>query len=188
MGQALWFLSRAAGLVALLLLTATVVVGTRHAARSSGARWPRFAVAAVHRNLSLLALVFVAVHAASAIVDPYAGLRWVDAVVPFVAGYHPLWLGLGTVALDLMLALVVTSLLRHRLGPRTWRALHLTAYLLWPLAVVHGLGIGGDDSALLWVRALNAACAVAVLVAVVRRLRAPNPDRAARRALADGHR
>lgn len=188
MGQALWFLSRATGLVALLLLTATVVLGAGHAARTSSSRWPRFAVGALHRNLSLLATVFVAVHVSSAIIDPYAGLRWVDAVVPFISDYHPLWLGLGTVALDLMLALVVTSLLRSYLGTRSWRILHMSAYLLWPLAVLHGLGIGGDDSGLLWVQALNAACVLAVLVALVFRLRASNPDRQARRAVVGEHR
>lgn len=182
MGQALWFLSRATGLVTLLLLTATVVLGAGHAARSSSERWPRFAVAAVHRNLSLLALSFLAVHVSTAIIDPYAGLRWVDAVVPFVSGYHPFFLGLGTLALDLLVALVATSLLRHHVGTRGWRLLHRSAYLLWPLAVVHGLGIGGEDSGLLWVQALNALCVLAVAAAVLRRLRAADPDRAARRA------
>jgi hypothetical protein len=101
--------------------------------------------------------------------------------VPFVSAYHPFWLGLGAVALDLILAVVVTSLLRLRIGLRQWRAVHLSAYALWPVAMLHGVGIGGADTRLDWVLALYLACAVAVLVAVVRRLLVHDPDRDARR-------
>lgn len=95
MGQALWFTSRGTGLVSLLLLTATVGLGAAHAARWGSTRWPRFTVAALHRNLSLLAVVFLAAHVATAVIDPYAGIRWLDAVLPFGSTYHPFWLGLG---------------------------------------------------------------------------------------------
>ena len=159
MGQSLWFASRGTGLVAALLLTATTVLGAIHTGRVAGARWPRFTVHAVHRNLSLLTLAFLAVHVASAIIDPYAGIAWLDVVVPFVSTYHPFWLGLGAVALDLILAVVVTSLLRPRIGLRQWRAVHLLAYALWPVALLHGVGIGGDDTRLGWVLALYLACA-----------------------------
>jgi methionine sulfoxide reductase heme-binding subunit len=171
MGQALWFTSRATGLVALLLLTGSVVLGTAHSGRVATSGWPRFTLHAVHRNLSMLTVVFLAVHIASAIIDPYAGIAWLDAVLPFVSTYHPFWLGLGALALDLMLAVIVTSMLRTRIPVRLWRAVHLTAYALWPIAVAHGLGIGGADSGLGWVIGLNGACAAAVLFALVRRLR-----------------
>ena len=101
MEEILWFVSRAAGLVSLLLLTGTVVLGCAHATRASTGRWQRFTLHALHRNLSLLALVFLAVHIASAILDGYVPLQWVDAVVPFVSDYHPVWLGLGAIAFDL---------------------------------------------------------------------------------------
>jgi len=174
MGQSLWFASRGTGLVTALLLTATTALGAIHTGRVTSARWPRFTLHAVHRNLSLLTLAFLAVHVASAIIDPYAGIAWLDVVVPF-------WLGLGAVALDLILAVVVTSLLRLRIGLRQWRAVHLSAYALWPVAMLHGVGIGGADTRLGWVLALYLACAVAVLVAVVRRLLVHDPDRDARR-------
>lgn len=186
MGQALWFASRATGLVSLLLVTATVVLGTAHSGRAATAGWPRFTLHAVHRNLSLLTLVFLGVHIATAIIDPYAGLRWVDAVVPFISSYHPLWLGLGTVAFDLMLAVLVTSMLRTRVPLRLWRAVHVSAYALWPLAVVHGLGIGGEDSRLGWVIGLNLACTAAVVLSAARRLLARHPDEDARRAVGAG--
>jgi methionine sulfoxide reductase heme-binding subunit len=187
-GQAFWFASRGAGLVSLLLLTATVVLGAGHAGRVTGAGWPRFTLHAVHRNLSLLALAFLAVHVATATIDPYAGIRWLDAVLPFTSTYHPFWLGLGALALDLMLAVIVTSLLRARIGLRIWRVLHLSTYALWPLALAHGLGIGGADSELGWVRTVYAGCAVAVAVALARRLLASDPDRDARRAVEAGRR
>jgi methionine sulfoxide reductase heme-binding subunit len=183
MEQALWFASRATGLVALLLLTGTVVLGCSHAGRAGGGRqWPRFTLHAVHRNLSLLTVLFVAVHASTAIIDPYAGLRWIDAVVPFVSSYHPLWLGLGAIAGDLLVATILTSLVRTRLPHRTWRVLHLATYALWPVAVVHAWGIGGEDRNLLWVIGLEIACGAAVAAALARRLLTRHPDAEARRA------
>ena len=183
MGQTLWFASRACGMVALLLLTLTVVLGALHTGRVSHAAWPRFVVHALHRNLALLAVVFVAVHVATAIIDPYAGIGWIDAVAPFASSYHPFWTGLGAVALDLFAALVVTSLARTHLPLAWWRRLHWSAYALWPIALAHGLGIGGADSGLGWVRAVDVACALTVVAAVVARLRARHPDTEARRAL-----
>ncbi len=180
MEHALWFAGRATGLVSLLLLTATVVLGATHAGRGAAAAWPRFTVQAVHRNLSLLTVGFLAVHVTTAVVDPYAPIRWVDAVVPFGSAYEPFWLGLGAVALDLLIAVAVTSLARARIGLRVWRAVHLAAYGLWPVAVLHGLGIGGADSRTPWILAIDALCVLAVATAVGWRLRVRDPDRDAR--------
>ena len=183
MGQTLWFTSRATGLVSLLLITATVVLGASHSGRVTSTGWPRFTVHAVHRNLSLLALVFLAVHISTAIIDPYAKIAWLDALVPFTSVYHPFWLGLGAVAFDLVLAVLITSMLRGRVPLRLWRGVHLASYAMFPVAVAHGLGIGGADSTLWWVIAVDVACCVAVVVAVARRLRTRHPDAVARRAV-----
>lgn len=189
MGQILWFASRATGLVALPLLTAGLVLGVAGSARLASVGWPRFALAELHRNISLMTVLFLAVHVSTAIIDPYAGIQLLDAVVPFVSGYHPFWLGLGAVALDLTLALIVTSLLRTRLSHRLWRTVHWAGYLCWPVALVHGLGIGGNDTGRAWVIGLNVACVLVVLVALVWRLRsAAHPDTAARRAATVGGR
>ena len=102
-------------------------------------RWPRFATTFLHRNISMLAVVFLVAHVATVVLDGFAPIGWKDAVVPFASAYRPLWLGFGAVAFDLVLALVVTSLLRNRIGPRTWRLVHWLAYVCWPFAVVHGL-------------------------------------------------
>jgi predicted ferric reductase len=179
--QALWYASRATGLVSLVLLTATTVLGILNGARRTVASLPRFATVALHRNATLLALVFLAVHIAAAVIDPYAGIRWVDAVVPFVSPYEPLWLGLGATAFDLLLALTVTSLLRPLVGLRIWRGLHWFAYGCWALAVVHGVGIGGADTRRTWVLALQLACVALVAVAVVVRVTSTHPDTEARR-------
>lgn len=159
--EALWDFGRGSGVVALVLVTVSVVLGilTRRGEPIGGL--PRFAVTEVHRNASLLSVAFLALHAGLLMFDPYAQLRIFDAVVPFAAGYRPFWQGLGTVALDLIVALVVTSLLRHRLGRRVWRAIHWLAYALWPLAVAHAVGTGTDASSA-WFLALATVCVVTV--------------------------
>lgn len=182
MNQALWFASRATGLVSLLLLTGTIVLGVATTVRVAGRGWPRFAVATVHRNLSLLAVVFLAVHIAAAVIDPYAGIRWVDALVPFVSNYQPFWLGLGVVSLDLMIAVLVTSLVRSHLPWRVWRLVHWAGYALFPVAVAHSIGIGGADSRQLWVLGCIGSCLLSVAAAIWWRQGAGHPDTAARRA------
>ena len=141
---ALWYTSRATGLVSLLMLTAVVLLGilVNRGGRLPGL--PRFAVTGLHRNVSLLSVVFLAVHVLAVVVDPYVTIGWAQAVLPWGAGYEPVWVGLGTVALDLILALVVTSLIRLRMPAGTWRAVHWLAYAAWPIAVGHGLGAGTD--------------------------------------------
>jgi methionine sulfoxide reductase heme-binding subunit len=133
--------------------------------------WPRFVLAVLHRNLALLTVAFLVLHVATAVLDGYAGIRWIDTVVPFISAYEPFWLGLGVVAAELLLAMVVTSLLRARVGLRSWRAVHWAAYLSWPVAVIHGLGIGGQDSRTPWILTLTVACVVLFLAAVAWRLR-----------------
>jgi predicted ferric reductase len=159
--MALWYFTRASGAVSLVLLTTTLILGVVDVGRWTSPRFPRFITDALHRTVSLLVVVFVALHVLTAVLDTFAPVRLADAVVPFGSAYRPLWLGFGAVAFDLLLALVVTSLLRHRFGVRTWRVVHWAAYACWPLALVHGLGSGSDVRAgwMLW---LSIGCAVAV--------------------------
>jgi methionine sulfoxide reductase heme-binding subunit len=158
----LWYASRATGVVALLLLTAVMVLGLLVSRRGRVPGLPRFATTGLHRNLSLLATVFVVVHVATAVLDGYVSIPVTAAVVPLTSSYERLWLGLGAVSLDLMLAAVVTSLLRRHLSRRVWLAVHLTAYLSWPVAWVHSVFASGDLQAG-WLLALAAACAAAVV-------------------------
>jgi methionine sulfoxide reductase heme-binding subunit len=170
--KALWFATRGAGIVALLLLTATVVLGVAGAVRLRSDRLPRFVVAGLHRNLTLLALAVLCVHIGTAVADTYAPLGVKDVFIPFVSVYRPLWLGLGTLAFDLLLALTITSLLRVRIGFRRWKQLHWLAYASWPVALVHGLGTG-SDARFGWIQAVAAVCALAVMAAVFLRLGPP---------------
>jgi sulfoxide reductase heme-binding subunit YedZ len=168
-GTALWYLARGSGVVSLVFLTVSVLLGILTSFRWSSPNWPRFVVEFLHRNVSLLIVVFLGIHIVSVVVDSFAPIRWIDAVIPFISAYRPIWIGLGAVAFDLVLALLVTSLLRHRIGLKAWRFVHWFAYLCWPIAVVHGLGTGSDTKtgAIL---ILTAACVVAVLIAISLRL------------------
>jgi Ferric reductase like transmembrane component len=165
-----WYLARGTGAVALVLLTASVVLGILGSVRfTAGPRWPRFAVDAVHRDVSLLVIVVLAIHIVTSVLDGFAPITLLDGVIPFLTPYRPLWMGLGTLAFDLLLAIVITSLVRRRLGYRTWRAVHWLAYASWPVAVLHGLGTGSDVKQW-WMLGLTVACIVAVLVAVWARI------------------
>jgi methionine sulfoxide reductase heme-binding subunit len=152
--------------VSLLLLTAVVVLGIATTTRREGQIWPRFLSARLHRNLSLLALVFLELHIATAVLDPFAHLGLRDAVIPFVSTYRPLWLGLGVVAAELVMALAITSALRSRITYRVWRALHWIAYACWPLALLHGVGTGSDVRTS-WFTVLDIVCVGAVFSALV---------------------
>jgi DMSO/TMAO reductase YedYZ heme-binding membrane subunit len=145
--SAYWFATRGTGVVALLLLTASVLLGVLTSTRWSSARWPRFVVSGLHRNLTLLALAFVVVHVVTTVLDGYAPIRLRDAILPFASHYRPIWIGLGAVAFDLLLALIVTSLLRGRIGLRSWKLVHWLAYAAWPVALVHAFGTGSDAKA-----------------------------------------
>ncbi|MFI8499596.1 ferric reductase-like transmembrane domain-containing protein [Streptomyces sp. NPDC085524] len=175
-GSPLWYGSRAGGTLALLLLTATVVLGIASGGRASPRRIGRFEIGLLHRNLSLLTLMFIAVHVVTAVLDPFVHLSWAVSVVPFGASYRPLWLGLGTAAFDLLLAVLVTSALRHRLGVRRWKAVHWLAYAAWPIALFHSVGTGTDTRLplQLW---LYAACLASVVGAVWWRLAKAGPER-----------
>jgi len=176
-GRAMWYLTRGTGMMAYLLLTISVLLGILEVNRWQSPRWPRFVTAGLHRRVSLLSVAFVAVHVATTVVDGFAPIGWLDAVIPFRSPYRPVWLGLGAVAVDLLLALVVTSLLRGRLGYRAFRAVHWAAYACWPVAVVHGLGTG-TDTPQAWAIAVNGICLAAIVAAVWWRLAVAWRDRA----------
>lgn len=176
--ETLWYANRATGAVCLVLFTVVVLLGIAVRLRGRIPGLPRFGTVSLHRALSLSATVFLALHIAFAVFDGYVDIAALDVLVPFVSAYQPLWLGLGTVALDLMLAVLVTSLLRERIGHRTWRAVHWLAYASWPIALVHGVGIGTDTGAD-WMTWLTVTCVAAAVTAGG--IRVAHSARAARR-------
>ena len=175
-GPGLWYATRAAGLVTLLLLTASVLLGVLTAGRFASPRWPRFLTAGLHRNLSLLALAFVVLHVGTTVLDSYTSIQLSAAFIPFISGYKRIWLGLGAIALDLLIAVLATSLLRTRLGYRAWRLVHWCGYACWPVAVAHGAG-AGTDSRTSWAAAMTVGCVAAVAAAVAWRLLQRWPER-----------
>ena len=168
-GNAVWFLMRGSGVVSLLLLTGVMALGiaTWGGVRLGGL--PRFATLALHRSVSLLSVVFITVHVTTAVIDPYAAVRLLNVFVPFSSPSRTVLVGLGAIAVDLIIALVVTGLLRERIGRRTWRAIHWAGYAAWPVAFIHAIGMGSDTSAI-WLQGLGIGCLVLVTGSAIWRL------------------
>lgn len=165
----LWYAARSTGYVSLLMLTAILALGIVTSMRWSNRDWPRFVSQALHRNLSLLVLVFLAIHILATVIDPFAGISFLNSVAPFTGSYRPIWLGLGVVSVEILVALVITSLLRQRIGFRFWRVIHWAAYACWPLALLHTLGTGSDVRSG-WAVLITVACIGIVVVAIAWRL------------------
>jgi sulfoxide reductase heme-binding subunit YedZ len=157
----LWYLMRASGLVTFVLLSITVVLGIR-GARTRGRSGT--VATLVHRNASLLAVIFLAIHVVTAVTDRYVTIPLPAVVVPGVSDYRAFWMALGAVALDLMVALILTSLLRVIIGRRTWRALHWLAYATWPVALAHSIGTG-TDTGRAWTTVIYALSGTSVIAA-----------------------
>ncbi|HWD64320.1 MAG TPA: ferric reductase-like transmembrane domain-containing protein [Solirubrobacteraceae bacterium] len=166
---AFWYLSRGSGVVTLVLLTLTVALGVANFKRLRTRRIPRFVIDGIHRNAALLSVVFLAIHVMSALADSFASVDLTDVFLPFASSYSPLWIGLGALSVDLLLAVLVTSLLRRRIGHRIWRATHWLAYASWPVALAHSLG-AGTDAGTGWMTVLLILCLVTVAISVLARL------------------
>jgi methionine sulfoxide reductase heme-binding subunit len=171
----LWYTTRGAGAVSLVLLSAVVVLGVMSSLRFEVPSWPRFLTTGLHRNLSLTAVVFLALHIVTAVVDPFTHLGWLAAVVPFSSYYRTFWLGLGVIAFELLIAITVTSLVRGLIGLSAWRAIHWLSYASWPIAVLHGFGTGTDTLST-WMLAIDGVCIAAVAGSVAARVMFRSPD------------
>ena len=178
MNELLWYLSRATGVVSIVLLTVVVVLGVTTAGRRSPFRERATVVMALHRWLSLGMLAFLVTHIATAVVETYVDIGWVSVLVPFSSGFSPVWVGLGTLAVDVLLAVGVTSWFRHRLPERLWKGVHLASYALWPMALVHGVALGTANEPLL--RGTTVLCGVVGAGAVAWRLLGSHHDEKAR--------
>ena len=167
-------------MVILCLLTLSMLLGILSTAGREGGNVPRrFASQALHRNISLLAVLLLTIHVLTAVVDSYVDIRWWQAFSPWGATYEPLWMAFGALSLDLIALVVLTSLLRARLTHRPWRIIHLMSYAAWFFGVVHGLGIGTDMTGLdAWSVRLTIACVISVALAAGFRLVAQLRSRA----------
>jgi len=174
--QVLWFATRGAGAVSLLMFTASAALGLVTVARFQAAGWPRFFNYEMHRRVSLLSIVFLAVHVLTAVFDPFTKLGLGAALVPFASSYRPVQVALGVVALYLFVALIVTSLLRKHIGQRTWRAVHWASYAMWPMALLHGITAGSDAFAP-WMLAVDLISIAVITAALGWRIAVGNPNR-----------
>jgi sulfoxide reductase heme-binding subunit YedZ len=166
MTDALWYLGRGSGVVALVLLTVSICLGIVVRSRRTFGGLPRHGITLVHRTAAMTATSLIGIHILTLFFDPYAELRLVDLAVPFLGTYRPLWLGFGTLAVEILAAIVITSLVRKRIGHRAFRAVHWATYALWPVAFVHGIGTGTDSHSL-WFVVVAVGCAAAVVAAVL---------------------
>ena len=167
-----WYAARAAGIVAYLLLSATVVLGISMAGKKKLHRWPRFAIEDVHRFGGILVGSFVVIHIVTIAIDSWLPFSIASIIVPFTSAYKPIWVGLGIVAAELLLALAVTNRLRNsRLSYRFWRRAHYLNFAVWGGATLHSLGSGTDRSTP-WLIALEAASIAFVTGAITWRLTA----------------
>ena len=157
-----WYAARAAGIVAYLLLTAVVAIGVGLAGRMNGKGWPSFAVADVHRFGGLLVGTFIGIHVLTIAVDSYMRFSLAQLAVPFASSYRPIWVALGIVAAELLLALAIANRLRHTLRFRWWKRTHYLNFAVWAAATLHGIGSGTDRGAL-WMTAIYAASVALVL-------------------------
>jgi sulfoxide reductase heme-binding subunit YedZ len=174
----LWYLARATGMVTLIAFTVSTALGalaTRTRTRPSARDLDRrFLTQMAHRSAAILGLLMLAGHATLIIVDSYVNVSLSGALVAFTAGYSPLAVGAGTLAVYLFVMVAVSGAMRGRLAAsptavRAWRAVHLSAYAGWVLSMGHGI-FAGTDTGAWWSSAVYAACAAAVLVAVSIRL------------------
>jgi sulfoxide reductase heme-binding subunit YedZ len=163
--QALWFASRGSGLALLVAFSLVQLLGVAARLGDGPRRWPSFVTGEVHRTLALFCAAFLVLHVVTAITDPYVTIGWAATAVPFTSPYRTAAIGLGTLAADLGAAVVLTSVLRRRLGYRAWRAVHWLSVLAWPAAFAHSL-TAGNDLGVWWVALTVWGCAVVTATAL----------------------
>jgi methionine sulfoxide reductase heme-binding subunit len=161
-----WYVARAAGVAAYLLITVSVGLGLTMASKSVIRRWPRFALEDVHRFVGLLAGTFIVIHVVAIAIDAWLPFSVGSIVVPFLSRYRPLWVAAGIIAAELLLALAITNHYRRRLPYRFWRRAHYANFVVWGAATLHGVGSGTDRSSL-WALALYAVSTAVVGAACV---------------------
>ncbi len=174
----IWLVARASGLIAYALMTASVLAGLILKSRPFGRRLRGVTAMEIHRTLSFLGLAALGLHGTALVLDRTVDIRLSHLVVPGLAPYRPVWTGLGVVAGEIMLAIIVSFPLRRFLGTRTWRRLHWATYLTFALATAHGVQ-AGTDTGRPWANALYIGALASVAAAVTWRAmtRGPAPKR-----------
>ncbi len=159
----MWFVIRSSGLVAVGLLTVSVLLGLAGPRLRPTARLSSISV---HRAAAVAGTLLIVGHILLAVLDSWIDLDWAAAVLPGASDWERWGMALGALAVDLMLVVLVTTATRSR-APRLWRRAHLLAYPVWVLAVGHGLLVGTDGAAM---RTLAMVCTALVLFGVAVRI------------------
>ncbi|MCA9980301.1 MAG: hypothetical protein KDD89_05700 [Anaerolineales bacterium] len=181
--QTAWFLTRSTALMAYLFLSASTAWGILLSTKIIKEAVPPPVALEMHNTLSWLALGFTAVHAFLLLFDTYFTYTIADLLIPFIGPYEPLWVGLGTISLYLMLFINLSFYLRKQLGQQLWRLMHYSTFLLYIGATVHGF-MAGSDSGLTGMRLLYLSSGLLILFLTNYRLisRQPRPSRASKTA------
>ena len=166
---AVWYAARAGGLLAYLLLSASICLGLLMSGKARLKRWPKFALEDVHRFLGILAGVFIAIHGAALLLDSFVPFSLSQVLVPGTSSYRPLAVGFGVVAAELLVALAISNHFRRRIPHGVWRRLHMLNFAVWALALVHGL-TAGTDATTAWALTLYIGSAWSVLTLFIYRL------------------
>lgn len=144
--KAYWYLSRGSAFVALSLLWLSMALGlliTNKMART----WPGVPVSfALHEFISILGLGFALFHALILLGDRYIGYTLAQVLVPFSSSYQPFWVGIGQVGFYAMLIITLSFYVRSRIGQKTWRSLHYVSFIMYLVALLHGIAAGSDAS------------------------------------------
>jgi hypothetical protein len=162
----LWYVGRGSGIVAYVLLTASIVLGIALSQRWHAPRWPRLLVDGAHRWITITFYLFIVVHVVTILLDPFTHFAVPDVVVPFWSAYRPLWMSLGIIAAELALAIGATVWVRSRIGYRTWHVLHGLSYPIFAATLLHSIGTGTDTKTL-WATALYGSSVVLVVGATI---------------------
>lgn len=165
-----WYLARASGIVAWLMLTASVLWGVVLASDAIPARGRRVRRLGMHRWLAGLTLVFIAGHLGALLADRAAHIRVLELAVPYVGSWRPTAIALGVIALWLIVAVEVTALLSRRLSRRWWRDIHIAGYGVFWAATIHGALAGSDATKPLYQVTAIAAVALSVFAVSYRLL------------------
>ncbi len=169
----LWYVARGSGIVAFILLTLSVALGITMNRRWYSTNWPRMVVDAMHRWFTITFFSFTVIHVATIMLDPFAHVSLMNAVIPFSGGYRPFWMSLGVIAIELGLAIGASVWIRRWIGYRAWHILHGLAYPIYGLTLLHGLGTG-TDTGTPWMGAVYGSSVVLIVLAITWRL-APTP-------------
>lgn len=164
-----WLVSDASGVVAIVLISLSVLLGLAMAARAISRPALKRSAMRLHEHVALVALAAIAVHGLSLLGDQWLKPGWRGIAIPFELSYRPAFTGLGIIAGYLAVLLGPSFYVRRRLGAKRWRKLHRATVLVWGLSVVHALG-AGSDAAQPWLRAIVLAPAVPLAYLIVVRV------------------